>query len=138
MTDGMEGFQERVARIKAAAPEKLLAGEPTLAPEQMADLGTLPRNSAAPSFSDYANELFDTPAVRHGLPLVIAVLGFAAVSALVPTDTYQVMVRDETYLVQAGAVAPFNTSDIANELVDPFVDFANDVETLEGAYILTK
>ena len=76
--------------------------------------------------------------MRHGLPLVIAVLGFAAVSALVPTDTYQVMVRDETYLVQAGAVAPFNTSEIANELVDPFVDFANDVETLEGAYILTK
>ena len=93
MSDGQSEFEARLARIQAKpAAQRPQATDPSLAPERMADLKTLRRNTGGINLSDLIGSVWDIPTFRYGLPILIAVMGYGAMSAFAPQGMHQAVI----------------------------------------------
>lgn len=130
MSDGQSEFEARLARIQAkTAAQRPQATDPSLAPERMADLKTLRRNTGGINLSDLIGSVWDIPTFRYGLPILIAVMGYGAMSAFAPQGMHQAMIASAPKEERATAITPFNAGTIA---LQRQADFMEGMKALEG------
>lgn len=132
MSDGQSEFEARLARIQAkSAAKRPMAAEPGLAPERMADLKTLRRNAGGVTLSDILGSIWDIPTFRYGLPILIAVVGYGAMSAFVPQGMHQAMIASVPEEERATAVTPFNAGSAALQRQAAFMETMKVIEAFE-------
>jgi hypothetical protein len=132
MSDGQEAFRARLARIKTNAPKTATDARPTVHAERIAGPLALRRNTKPVGVGDLLRGVWDIQTFRYGLPMLIAVFGFAVLSSFKPQGMHQAMLSSLPEDEQATAVPPFNAGNLALNRQAEFVDAVQAAE-LTGA-----
>lgn len=114
MSLGKNEFQNRIARIKENTKQPTVQAGPALPKEHMADLATLRCNTESESLKDILKGIWSVPTFRYALPVVLAVLSYAPVSALFPDSTDNLIVAEARHSGVTGQITQiFNTEKFA-------------------------